>query len=223
MTTDTCAAFEIAIEQQAYGAASPDESAALAAHLESCPSCRAYAESASLARRGVVAMAEQARAKVDSAQLETRIRRAITTRFRRLLARMAIGCAMGALAVWGLGTNTRVEMETIAIVATVLVFRLVMVLAENRTLKLAHGDELFAAHRAALTKRVVSLRRLRWVAVGVVLLCLGLGFFLSDIGLRGRMTFMALAIGVGAVWGHNVAVEQPRLVRELRALSDSPS
>lgn len=219
MTTDSCASFETAIERHTEGAASPEESAALTAHLASCAACRGYAESAALVHRQMVDVAARlARGETDWATLEAGIHQAITRRLRRFYSLLGIGALAVIVCVFGFGEALIADVSMIAVVATVLSVRFVMVASETRALKLAHGEELFAAHRQALATRIRSLRGLRWIALAVVIGALALGAFLPDIALRARLTYVVLAGIVGGVWGHNLVVELPRLRRELDAL-----
>jgi hypothetical protein len=222
----TCEAFEIAIERRAYGDLAEDESVELDGHLSSCASCPSYALSLDETRHELVAVAEQACAEIDWKNVERRLRSELGRRIRRRIASMATAPVAVGIALYGFGTDgerLQLALLLIGVVTPIVTVRFVTELLRFRRLaRLTQRVDVFAEHRAELTRRIRSLETWRWAAIAHVLVfaslaCLGW----PEIAVKPRLVFAALATIVAGAWAETLAIELPRLRRQLAELDAS--
>lgn len=215
-----CAEHEIAIDKRLHGVLSGDEARDLDAHLATCAGCRAYDASARGTQGDLALAAREVRAQVDWAAVERTVHATLRARRRKLAFAASLGVVAAFVATWGLSPPGHVlvfGLGVTVLVAAIVATRVVVVLREVRGIaRLAAGDELLARHRAMLASRIVKLARLRWVAGGVALWCLGSAALAGEP--RAAVTYVVLAAVVAAPWLHTLVLELPRLRRELADL-----
>jgi anti-sigma factor RsiW len=222
MSIATCESFEITIERERYHAASAEERAELATHLEGCDRCRVYAETSERAQRGLAAMGGAAKPEADWAKLESRLRGAGRSRLRRTLLLAGVGPLAVALSMWGLsapGARVKDGLMLTVIVGAIIGLRIVADVLRNQKLaRPKERGEFLRAHREDIARQIQRLRNLRWVALAVVVFLLGLAFATPDLGVRGQVAYFTLAAIAAAVWVERLVVGLPRLRRELETI-----
>jgi predicted anti-sigma-YlaC factor YlaD len=221
MSTASCESFEILIERERYGAASSEERAELATHLTTCERCRVYAETAERARRGLAAMANAPTPALDWAKLETRLRDEGRRRLRRTFLLALIGPIAVALSIWGL-PHPGAPIDA-ALVAAIIGARIAVDVVRTRRLaRPMERGEFFSVHRQELARQIRRLAILRWVALAVIVVILGLAVAMPELTVRGRIVFVALGAIVAAVWAERLFVGLPSLRRELSMIEQGP-
>jgi hypothetical protein len=222
VSTASCEAFEIAMVRRAQGALPGDELEALEAHLRGCPSCRSYAASVQRIGATLSTIGERARAQVDWDELDRAVRREAKTRTRRLLEGVALGVACVLLALWGFGRDgerARLAVELTGTVGAIVGVKIALVLRELR--RMAHLDrreDLFAAHRVSLARRIRRIEIARWLALVVVVVLAGGAVAHTGLPSSGRITWALLAAIVAGVWTRTMVGDLPRMRRELTSL-----
>jgi len=215
-----CQHFEIAIDQRLRDALTRDEESALVAHCATCEGCRAYDAAARTMQLGLRSLASKAREAVDWDHIERGIRGRLRARMLKLLVGVGIGVVAVALATWGFappGEGARFALEIGVLVGAIVLVRGLFVVREVRQVsRLGRGDELIARHRAMLENQVRTIRRLRWVALAVVVWCIFNA--VTSVEARHVVTHAGLTCIVLGSWLYTLLVADPRHRRELEEL-----
>lgn len=222
MTSTSCEAFEIVIERRAQDALSAEETETLQTHLLVCPSCQAYAASVEIIDNSLGKMGESALDVVDRGELDRAVRREARLRKHGLLKGVGIGIVGVLLALWGFGRDGErlgLALMLAGTVAVVIGAKSALVRWELRRMAdLSRQGDLFVAHRAALARRIRAIEVARWLALAVVLAFAGVAVLAADKTGTERLVWGLLGAMVAGTWTRTLAVELPRLRRELVCL-----
>ena len=169
----TCDERELGIEQHLHGALGAAESAALTAHLETCPRCRAYQASAQGAEAVMHASVGSAATSADWSQVERAARGQLARLVFGFAAALLLVTGFGALAIWGFGGAHPEPLVTLAVPAATSILTLGVgawsVVRAGRFLRLGGSAESLAWLRTDLGRRVRSIRLGRWVLLALAL------------------------------------------------------
>jgi hypothetical protein len=220
----TCEDFEIDVGRAQHGALDPEGQTALAAHLSSCPSCRAFAEAA---RRTEGTMAGSAGAVLSQVDW-TRIERIIRRRLAELVGGFAFMVVFMSAVVLAVAFGLKPPGERAGYVLTALPGLLFVVVAYAATssataLRLARldsRDATVAWLRRDLGRRARVLSLTRWP----VLAFAGWEGWRAisaepSAPLRDRVALGCVAAGLAGVFAYVTFMKVPRLRRDLAAVA----